>query len=200
MFTSKIASNTFAARPDIIRFQRLAILRESAMNCISNSGTAAPSSVDDRVHQFEVSKDEDGAGHGEMANICFTAIHSCTLRHLRHLVTLPRTGGRVHRLSAWTELRRVHLFEHEREIKDEFHHNPVTNYHTSPLVYANTDSSHRGFAVEPRQLLLRVTRLRVDGLSIVRIFEIPLAARNLPTLTFQLHRHRVALVIQRGHL
>ena len=41
------------------------ILRESAMNCISNSGTAAPSSVDDRVHQFEVSKDEDGAGHGE---------------------------------------------------------------------------------------------------------------------------------------
>ena len=119
MFTRKIASNTFAARPDIIRFQRLAILRESVMNCISNSGTAAPSSVGDCVHQFEVSKDEDGAGHGEMANICFTAIHSCTLRHLRHLVTLPRTGGRVHRLSAWTELRRVHLFEHEREIKDE---------------------------------------------------------------------------------
>jgi hypothetical protein len=32
---------------------------------ISNSGTAAPSSVDDRVHQFDVSKDEDGAGHEE---------------------------------------------------------------------------------------------------------------------------------------
>mmetsp|Transcript_4895 Transcript_4895/g.18336 ORF Transcript_4895/g.18336 Transcript_4895/m.18336 type:complete len:454 (+) Transcript_4895:8-1369(+) len=69
----------------------------------------------------------------------------------------------------------------------------------SPLCHPTVESSRRRFAVEPRELLLGVPRLWVDGLPVVRVLQIPLAADRLPTLTLELDRHRVALVIQRGH-